>query len=81
MANHFTDDVKIIHGHENNYTLVDLKLDAKMVSETIKLVTHLILHGLDPDQIKKRNPLKNSSFSIVRENSEKWIWNLVRDKK
>jgi glyoxylase-like metal-dependent hydrolase (beta-lactamase superfamily II) len=81
MANHFSDDVNIIHGHETNYTLVDLKLDAKMVAETIQLVTPLIQQSLDLDQIKTRNPLKNSSFSIVRENSEKWIWNLIRDKK
>lgn len=80
MANHFADDVKIIHGHEAKYTLVDIKLDAKMVAEAIKLVTPLIQLGLDLNQIKERNPLKKSAFSIVRENSEKWIYNLVRDK-
>jgi cyclase len=80
MANHFADDVNIIHGHEANYTLADIKLDAKMVAEAIKLVTPLIQQGLDLNQIKERNPLKNSTFKILKENSEKWIWNLVRDK-
>ena len=37
--------------------------------------------NLDIDQIKEQNPLKNSSYSIVRENSEKWIWNIFRDKR
>ncbi|MFC2133691.1 MBL fold metallo-hydrolase [Bacteroidota bacterium] len=81
IANHFADDVNIIHGHETNYTLADLKLDAKMVTGAIKLVKPLIQQGFDLDQIKECNPLKKSAFSIVRENSEKWIWNIVRDKK
>ena len=80
MANHFADDVNIIHGHETNYTLSDLKLDAKMVAETIKLVTPLIQQGLDLDRVKELNPLKNSAFPMVRENWEKWIWNISRDR-
>lgn len=81
MANHFSDDVNIIHGHASNYTLVDLKLDAKMVAETIKLVTPLVQQGLDLELIKERNPLKKSAFSKVKENYEKWIENIFKDKR
>ena len=81
MANHFADDVNIIHGHSTNYSIADLKLDSKMVTEAINLVKPLIQQDLDLDQIKERNPLKHCSFKIVRENSEKWIWNMFRDKK
>jgi hypothetical protein len=42
-----------------------------MVKEAIMLVSPLIQQGLDLEQIKERNPLKNSTFSIVRENAEK----------
>ncbi len=80
MTNMFSDKAIIIHGHTSDYTMADLKLNAEMVREAIMLVSPLIQQGLDLDQIKERNPLKNSTFSIVREKSEKWIWNILRDK-
>ena len=81
MTKSFSDKALIIRGHKNDYTMVDLKLDAEMVKEAIMLVSPLIQQGLDLHQIKERNPLKNSAFSIVRENSEKWIENIFRDKR
>jgi len=81
MAKRFSDETLIICGHRSNYTMVDLKSNAEMVKEAIILVSPLIQQGLDLEQIKERNPLKNSAFSIVRENSDKWIWNIFRDKR
>ena len=81
MTKRFSDEALIIRGHKSDYTIVDLKLNTEMVKEAIMLVSPLIQQGLDLDQIKERNPLKNSAFSIVRENSEKWIENIFRDKR
>ena len=81
MAVRFSDNALIIRGHRGDYTMVDLKSNAEMVTEAIMLVSPLIQQGLTLDQIKERNPLKNSAFSMVRENSEKWIENIVRDKR
>ena len=81
MTKRFSDKALIIRGHTSDYTMVDLKLNTEMVKEAIMLVSPLIQQGLALDQIKKRNPLKNSAFSIVRENSEKWIENIFRDKR
>ncbi len=73
MTKLFSDKALIIRGHKSDYTMDDLNLNTEMVKEAIMLVSPLIQQGLTLDQIKKRNPLKNSAFSIVRENSEKWI--------
>ncbi len=81
MTKLFSDKALIIRGHKGDYTMVDLKLNTKMVKEAIMLVSPLVQKGLSLDQIKKRNPLKNSTFSLVRENSEKWIENIFRDKR
>jgi len=80
MAARFSDNTLIIRGHRGDYTIADLKSDAEMVTEAIMLVSPLIQQGLTLDQMKERNPLKNSAFPMVRENSEKWIENIVRDK-
>lgn len=81
MTKRFSDKALIIRGHTSDYTMVDLKSNAEMVTEAIMLVSPLIQQGLTLDQIKERNPLKNSAFSMVRENSEKWIENIFRDKR
>ena len=81
MTKLFSDKALIICGHKNDYTMGDLKLNTEMVKEAIMLVIPLIQQGLDLDQIKERNPLKNSAFSMVRKNSEKWIENIFRDRK
>ena len=81
MTNLFSDKTLIIHGHTNDYTMADLKQNVEMVQEAIMLVSPLIQKGLNLDQITQLNPLKNSTFSLVREYSEKWIWNMVRDKR
>ncbi|MFX0203192.1 MAG: MBL fold metallo-hydrolase [Candidatus Hodarchaeota archaeon] len=81
MTKRFSDKTLIIRGHKSDYTMVDLNLNAEMVKEAIMLVSPLIQKGLDLEQIKEQNPLKNSAFSIVRENSEKWIENIFRDKR
>ena len=81
MTKHFSDKALIIRGHTSDYTMVDLKLNTEMVKEAINLVSPLIQQGLALDQIKEQNPLKNSAFSMVRENSEKWIENIFRDKR
>jgi glyoxylase-like metal-dependent hydrolase (beta-lactamase superfamily II) len=81
MAKRFSDKALLIHGHTNDYTMVNLKLDAEMVREAVGLVSPLIQKGLNIDQIKEQNPLKNSAFSMVRENSDKWIWNIFRDRR
>jgi len=81
MAKRFSDKALLIHGHTNDYTMVNLKLDAEMVTEAITLISPLIQQGLTLDQMKERNPLKKSAFSIIRENSEKWIWNIFRDRR
>jgi len=81
MTNLFSDKAIIIHGHTSEYTMSDLKLNTEMVKEAIMLVRPLIEQGLDLNKIKEQAPLKNSSFSLLREYSEKWIWNMVRDKK
>ena len=81
MTKRFSDKALIIRGHTSDYTMVDLKLNTEMVKEAINLVSPLIQQGLALDQIKEQNPLKNSAFSMVRENSEKWIENIFRDKR
>ena len=58
----------------------NLKLNVEMVKEAIMLVSPLIQQDLDLNQIKERNPLKNSAFSLVREYSEKWTENIFYDK-
>ena len=81
MAKRFSDEALIIRGHTDDYSMADLKSNAEMVTEAIMFVSPLIQQGLDLDEIQERNPLKNSAFSIVREKSEKWIWNILRDKR
>jgi len=81
MTKRFSDKALIIRGHTSDYTMVDLKLNTEMVKEAIMLVSPLIQQGLALEQIKKQNPLKKSAFSMVRENSEKWIENIFRDKR
>lgn len=80
MTKLFSDKSLIIHGHNNDYTMDDLRWNAEMVKEAISLVRPMLQKGFTLDQIKEQNPLKNSTFSMVRENSEKWIWNIFRDK-
>jgi len=81
MTKRFSGKTLIICGHKSDYTMVDLMLNTEMVKEAIMLVSSLIQQGLDLDQIKERNPLKNSTFSMVRENSEKWIENIFSSKR
>lgn len=81
MTTRFSDKTRFILGHKNEYSMVDLKLNTEMVKEAIKLVSPMIQQGLDLDQIKKRNPLMESAFSMVRENPEHWIDNIFRDRK
>ncbi|MGD8540456.1 MAG: MBL fold metallo-hydrolase [Candidatus Aminicenantes bacterium] len=80
MTKLFSDEALIFRGH-SDYTMDDLKLNTEMLKEAIMLVSPLIQQGLTLDQIKKRNPLKNSAFSIVRENSEKWIESIFSNKR
>ncbi len=81
MTKRFSDESLLIHGHTSDYTIADLKSNTEMIQEAIILVIPLIQQNLDLAKIKERNPLKNSAFSMVRENSENWIWNIFRDKR
>lgn len=80
MAKFFSSDVIFVCGHEKSYALSDLKLNSQMINEAVKQVSPLIQQGLSLEQIRKRNPLKNSSFSTMRENADKWIENIFRSK-
>ncbi|MFC2169621.1 MBL fold metallo-hydrolase [Acidobacteriota bacterium] len=81
MTKRFSDKVLIICGHASEYTMPDLRLHTGLITEAISLVSPLMQQGRTLDQIKKRNPLKNSAFSIVRENSEKWIESIFSNKR
>lgn len=81
MANRFSDHTIIVAGHEDDYSMADLKSDAAMVSEAIALVRPLIQQGKTFDQIVEENPLGKSGFSIVRENAERWIWNVFNNER
>ena len=78
MVRLFSDNTLFVPGHGNDYAMSDLKLLTEMISEAIILVRPLIQQGLLLNQIKERNPLKNSTFSNVRENADKWIENIFR---
>lgn len=78
MVRLFSDNALFVPGHGNDYTMSDLKSLTESIKEAIRLVRPLIQQGLSLNQIKERNPLKNSTISIVRENADGWIENIFR---
>ena len=60
----FPEDVVLLFGHGDDYTLNDLKKYRKMVIETINRVSKAVKEGKQLEEIKRENILKDwSSWS------------------
>ncbi len=81
MTEQFSDTVTIITGHESEYSMANLKIDTELIKDTVRKVDSLINQKLTLAQIIEINPLINSDFLLVRENSKEWIKNIYVSKK